>query len=48
MSLRGRSPGRAGPDRFAAVRSTLLKTVSKCGARGVFSLKKQLQQYAPG
>ena len=32
-------------DRFARVRSSLLRTVSKCGPRGVFSLKKQLQQY---
>ena len=42
MSLRG---GQRGADRFAQVRGGLLKTVSKCGARGVFSLKKQLQQY---
>jgi Ca2+-binding EF-hand superfamily protein len=36
---------RVGPDRFSQVRSNLLKSVSKCGARGCFSLKRQLQAY---
>ena len=32
-------------DRFSQVRSSLLKSVSKCGARGIFSLRRQLQLY---
>lgn len=32
-------------DRFSEVRSNLLRSVSKCGARGIFSLRRQLQQY---
>ena len=32
-------------DRFSQVRSSLLKGVSKCGARGIFSLRRQLQLY---
>eukprot|EP01044_Picomonas_judraskeda_P030588 COSAG03_NODE_11066_length_613_cov_0.601167_1_plen_144_part_10 len=34
-----------GGDRFSQVRSSLLKSVSKCGARGIFSLRRQLQLY---
>lgn len=32
-------------DAFSAVRSSLLRSVSKCGPRGIFSLRRQLEMY---